>query len=190
MKKFVCVVMMAAMSLSMVACGMSEDKSDDRVTMEVEAIEEDNETTAVGNPWTEADEQETAAATGLDLKAPEGATEVNYSYMEAEGMTQLTYVYEGHDWVYRAQPTEALTDISGLNYTWIIDDPGKVADCEAEYLAYSEQAEDSEFIDDMFFVHAVNWYDAAAGVTYSLSASGKNLDGMDIQVYAENLIAR
>ena len=34
-------------------------------------------------------------------------------------------------------------------------------------------------------VQLVNWYDAVTGVTYSLSASGTDLDGMDLQVYAE-----
>lgn len=123
--------------------------------------------------------------TGVDMKAPEGATDVNYSYKAEEQLSELTYVYEGADWVYRIQPTEAIKDISGMNYDWISETPGKVSDMEAEYKGYSEQAEDSEYIDDMFFVQVVNWYDDEAGVTYSLSASGKNIDGMDIGVYAE-----
>lgn len=52
-------------------------------------------------------------------------------------------------------------------------------------MGYSEAKEDSEYIDDLYCVHVVNWYDA--GLSYSLSACGYDLNGMDIQVYAEQI---
>lgn len=192
MKKRKYVLMIATMSLSLVACGKAAEQTNNEVVVQVEEIQNtDNDVVAnIGNPWTTSDKQGVFDATGFNMDAPEGATDVNYSYMVDGKMAQLTYVYEGAEWVYRIQPTESLTDISGMNYTWISDTQGKVSGLEAEYMGYSEQAENSEYIDDMFFVQVVNWYDNAAGVTYSLSASGMNLDGMDIEVYAENIYSQ
>lgn len=168
-------LIIAAISLSLVACGQTAEPTNSEIIV--------NES----NPWTTSDKQGVFDATGFNLIAPEGATDVNYSYVADEGIAQLTYVYEGADWVYRIRSAQALSDISGMNYEWITDIPGQVSGLEAKYTAYSEQAEDSEYIDDMFYVQVVNWYDDAAGVTYSLSASGTNIDGIDIESYAENL---
>lgn len=189
MKKQVCALMLAIMSLSLVACAKTTEQNNDKVDVQIEEVNNtDNEVVNnIANPWTTTDKQGVLDATGFNMEEPDGATDVDYSYMAEGKMAQLTYVYEGADWVYRIQPTEALTDISGMNYTWISDMAGEVSGLEAKYMGYSEQDEESEYIDDMFFVQVVNWYDDAKGVTYSLSASGKNIDGMDIQVYAENL---
>lgn len=193
MKKRTLVLLAAAMTLSLVACGKQAEQPVSEIVVENENIENDNgedkeePVVNVANPWTTTNKQGVLDAIGFSMDAPEGATDIEYSYMADGKMAQLVYVYEGADWVYRIQPADALKDISGMNYTWISETPGKVSGLEAQYLAYSEQAEDSEFIDDMYFVQVVNWYDDVAGVAYSLSASGCNLDGMDIQVYAENL---
>lgn len=194
MKKRICALMITAIAFGLVAC----DNSAKQMSGEEVIITEDNQggdsavetstediVTNIGNPWTATDKQGVLDATGFYLEAPEGASEANYSYMAEGKMAQLTYIYEGADWVYRIQPTDVLTDISGMNFTWISDEPGKVADMDAEYMGYSEQAEDSEYIDDMFFVQVVNWYDDASKATYSLSVSGRNIDGMDIECYAE-----
>lgn len=191
MKKGI-VITLLLMSISLAACGKTAEQKDNNVVEEIEEVkeetkEEKEEVANVANPWTISDKQGILDATGFEMNAPDGATDVEYSYMADGKMAQMAYVYEDADWVYRIQPTEALTDISGMNYSWIVNMPGEVSGQEAQYLGYSEQAEDSEFIDDMFFVMVVNWYDANAKATYSLSASGCNLDGMDIQVYAENI---
>lgn len=199
MKKKRVMLMVAAMSLSLVACGeiAEQPKSDAGVqvveqqdsedSVQVEVIQDAEDGANVANPWTTSDKQGVIDATGFAMQAPEGATDVKYSYMSDEKMAQMTYVYEGADWVYRIQPTGSLTDISGMNYEWFTDMSGTVSGMDAEFKGYSEQNGDSGFIDDMYFVQVVNWYDSAAGATYSLSASGMNLDGMDIGVYAENI---
>ncbi len=180
MKKILSVLMIAVMLLGISACGKTADQNND-VNGESFA--------GLANPWTESDKQGVFAALGFTMEAPEGATDVVYSYMAEGKMAQLRYVYEGADWVYRIQPTDALEDISGMYCDWISDTPGKVSGMEAEFMGYSEQPEDSEYLDDMHFVQVVNWYDANAKVTYSLSASGQNIDGMDIGVYAESMFA-
>lgn len=141
----------------------------------------------IGNPWTDSDEEGVLAATGSDMKAPEGAEGVYYSFMEESKMAQMTYTLDNISWVYRSMPTEALEDISGMNYEWVSTDEGTVSGREAVYMAYSDAEENAEYIDDVNYVQVVIWYDDAAGTSYSLSACGTDLNGMDIQVYAEQL---
>ena len=140
----------------------------------------------IANPWTESDREGVQQATGFDIAVPDEATDASYSY-SVDGMAQLRYVYKGSDWTYRIQKTDKLTDISGMYYDWVVQEPGKVGDMDAEYFAYSDATEDTEFIDDVFAVHVVNWYDTGEGATHSLSAAGKTLDGMDIQAIAEGM---
>lgn len=152
-----------------------------------ESTEESSEAeTAIGmpNPWTDSDEQGVLEATGLEIAAPEGATEVSYSYMEESKLAQVKYVLDDISWVYRMEPADELTDISGMYYEWTDEDKseGTVSGREAVYYGYLAP-EDSDEED----VQLVNWYDAVTGVTYSLSATAKDLDGMDIQAYAEQL---
>ncbi len=164
----------------------------------------------IGNPWTDTDRQGLLDATGFELDAPEGATDVAYRYMQEIGATgetdssaaalaELDYDLDGTEWTYRVQSASELTDISGMNYAWIAEEDGTVADRPAKYYSYVEYAKPEDvgapesaaggidYIDSTFAVQVVNWYDAAPGVTYSLSATGTDLNGMDIQVFAENL---
>lgn len=170
----------------MSGCGTSTGQEETETTEAADPAEDQEEdssteNTQIANPWTESDEQGVAAATGFDMKAPDGATEVSYSYLEEDGLAQMTYVLEGADWNFRMQATDKLTDISGLSYDWTPTD-GNVSWMAASYYGWQEN-------DDVNGegVQLVVWYDAVTGVDYSLSASGQDLNGMDIQVYAENI---
>ncbi len=134
----------------------------------------------IANPWTTSDKEGVLAATGFEMEAPEGATDVIYSYLEEDKLAQMDYVLDGMTFVYRMQMTDEFTDISGMEYQWDSEDDGDVSGREAKYYAYvGSDVEDS--------VQTVNWYDVVPGVMYSLSAMGSDLDGMDIQYYAENI---
>ncbi len=139
------------------------------------------ETTEIANPWTESDAEGVAEATGFSMVPPDGAENVVYSYMEEGKLAQMRYDLDDAAWVYRMQMADALTDISGIYMDWTGDE-GTVSGLEAMY--YGQCDLNDQTVDD---VQLVNWYDAVSGVTYSLSATGPSLDGMDIQVYAENL---
>lgn len=102
-------------------------------------------------------------------------------------MAQVTYQKDNIDWTYRIKESSEAEDISGMNYEWNVSEEGIVAGKKALYLVYSDAKENSETIDGTYYVQVVNWYDDVAGVSYSLSASGKDLKGMDIQVYAEQI---
>lgn len=143
----------------------------------------------VTNPWVDSDEQGVMEAIGFDMKAPQDATDVRYSYMKESQIAQMTYEKDQISWVYRMKATPELVDISGMNYEWSLVDNGTVGGRNAVYYSFSTATEKTEYIDSTNTVQVVNWYDDLIGVSYSLSASGKDLNGMDIQVYAEELYA-
>lgn len=134
----------------------------------------------LANPWTETDAQGLAYATGFAMAAPEGAEDVSYSYMKETGLAQLRYVQDETKWVYRIQMTDEAADISGMAYQWTSQEEGDVSGRPALYCAYvGLEAEED--------VQLVCWYDDVPGAAYSLSASCKDLDGLDIQACAESL---
>lgn len=182
MKKRIISVLMALALGMMILTGCSSSAVQE--SQSSEATAEPTEQPELANPWTETDEQGVEAATGFAMTAPDGATEVAYSYMSDGGLAQMSYVLDEMNWTYRMQMTDALTDISGMSYSWTSQEDGTVSGRNAVYYAY--YAADGSADAD---VRVVNWYDMVTGVSYSLSASGKDLEGMDIQAYAEALYA-
>ncbi|MCR4705395.1 MAG: hypothetical protein K5641_04960 [Lachnospiraceae bacterium] len=184
MKKRLIVILAGLLTITILnGCGEKKESAPQ------EAKEKKEITTQIANPWSNSDKQGVKDALGFDMPdAPSDATQVSYSYMKDGGMAQLSYKTGERDWTYRMQKTDKLTDISGMYYDWDVTEQGKVGDYDAEYLTYSDATGEEEFIDDIFCVWVVNWYDGAAGVTHSLSLSGKDLDGMDFQVYAESFL--
>ncbi len=194
-KLFLIITAAAAMSMTaMTGCSKTADNTATEAESTAESTTEESteesseaeEVIGMPNPWTESDEQGVFEATGFELKAPEGATEVNYSYLQESNMAQMIYVLDGINWTYRMEPADELTDISGMYYDWTDEDKteGTVSGREAVYYGYL--APDGSDEED---VQLVNWYDAVTGVTYSLSAKAEDLDGMDIQAYAEAIYA-
>lgn len=166
-KKLFVIGLMTVMLFS--ACG--------KIQSEEPVAEENRE--EIANPWTESDCQGVLEATGIELLPPEGATDICYQYMEAEKMAEVSYELDGAQWVYRAQPAAELLEISGMNYDWDAVDDATVAERTAKYYVHVSE--------DVADIMVVDWYDAVPGITYSLSASAQELNGMDIQVYAENI---
>lgn len=120
----------------------------------------------LANPVHEASESEVSQATGIDLKAPEGAKDVVYSYIDADGsnpIAQVTYKNEkGTEFTYRAQAnsgTEA-TDISGMNYEWT---GGGL--CDVGYCTGAIQSCKDATV--------CTWFDVVPGIDYSLSVTGE-----------------
>ena len=201
-KKIVITLIAMSLSAAMVAgcsfsseqegtAGVSNEESAEKPgdTVEAERTEtsetsEEPESGNLADTWTESDKQGVAGATGFEMTAPDQAEEISYSYMSESGAAQMSYVLDGAKWDYRIQPADELTDISGLELEWMDESEGNVAGMDAVYYGYADLDDDTA--DD---VQLVNWYDAVTGVTYSLSASGTDLDDMDIQAYAENLYA-
>lgn len=146
-----------------------------------------NEGMSGNNPWTESDKSGVLEATGFTLNAPKDASNVIYCFENTEKIGQITYQLDGCEWVYRIKATTKAEDISGMNYEWTFSEEGTVCNRPAVFMSYSDAEEDEEFIDSKNTVQVVNWFDEVTGVSYSLSASGTDLNGMDIGVYAEQI---
>ncbi len=172
MKKRIAFVWLAAMLLLTFAACESKEKEESSVGR--------------ANPWTEADREGVKSATGYDLSVPDEATNIVYSYMEDGNLAQVTYTINNNEWTYRVQATDELTDISGMYYEWVLEDEDTIGGHKAQLKAYVENNGDSEYLDDMFGVQVVNWYDETEGATHSVSVSGPALDGIDMAVYVEN----
>ncbi len=196
-KKNILTFAAAALSLTvMTGCsgtsGNTQETSHEAATeaaAETDAAEEstaegdiDESKEGVANPWTESDKEGVAEATGIEIEAPEDATDVTYSYMEETGLAQVQYRLDEADWVYRAQSAAEFTDISGMYYDWESEDDCEISGRKA--VCYGLGGIDEP---DRENVQMVNWYDAVPGIMYSLSVSGRDLNGMDLTVYAENL---
>ncbi len=182
-KLVLALTLIAMLAALMSGCG-SADKEENSTDKQTETSDNTSDKEEIANPWTESDQQGVEKATGFVMTAPEGATEVSYSYMEDGALAQMTYVLDDAKWTYRIQQADELTDISGLSMKWTDEKEGTVANRTAVYYAFSDSADAAA--DD---VQLVNWYDLVTGVVYSLSASGKDLNGMDMQAYAEKLYA-
>lgn len=161
-------ILIAAMLFS--GCGSTAAQSDT------------SEEQQLANPWTASDEQGVLEATGFDMAAPENAADVSYSYMADGAMAQMTYTLDGANWIYRMQMADELTDISGMEYQWLEGTECSVSGRDAIYHGYNVATNDATEN-----IQVVNWYDAVTGVTYSLSATGKELSEAEMLTYAESL---
>lgn len=140
------------------------------------------ETTA---PWVESDKEGVLEATGLEISAPEGASDAAYAYLKDEKVAQVTYVLDDIKWTYRMKAADTLTDLSDKDQEWLdaaapdVDTDENVSGREAKYYGYVAEGEAD--------IQIADWYDAVTGTAYSLTAEAEDLDGIDMQYYAENV---
>lgn len=200
MKKIVIGLMLVATTFMLVACG-SKDKSEEvnKVKAEIIPIDEAKSVDETGDdeiyvgmdmsvPWVDSDKAGVLEATGFDIVAPAGATNVAYSYMPSTGMAQMNCTMDNAMWVYRAKHADALEDISEIVCDWLYVGECKVAGMDAMEYSYASEPE-GDFIDDMECVRVLNWYDSQNKVTYSLAVLGNDLNGMDTAAYAESVFS-
>lgn len=184
MKKLSFGFVLCVMLLVLAACSVQEKRND---VTQAGAQEADNhQTIGLANPWVYSDRAGVLDAAGFDLVAPAGASDVAYSYMPSTGMAQMVYTLENAEWVYRIQPTDALTDISGIYCAWNYIEEAKVAGMDAMEYSYASKPE-GDFVDNMECTRVINWFDAQNKVSCSLSVVGSDLNGMDTSVYAQEL---
>lgn len=120
------------------------------------------------NPMREATAAEIEAAIGVQLKLPEGATDVAYFlYDLGDGtMAEAQFVMDGTAYTYRAQPGEA-ADIAGMYVDFATEQEAKVGEMPAT-LKLNDGAEG-----------VCLWHDSEAGMAYSLAATdGANADAL------------
>ena len=134
------------------------------------------------NPWTELTAEE--AAQYLSFAVPEGAENVVYRLMTAEGQEPLAEVQfdlDGRSFHMREQHgVPATEDISGMYYDWTVQDGanvwGSIAGSAYRYIGEDET------------VDLLTWYIEGAEKSYALSVADTSLDGFDIIAVA-NMMA-
>lgn len=161
----------------------SEHDSDMNVTEYVFVREDEpNGGTGMQNPWTELTAEE--AAQYINFAVPEGAENVVYRLMEAEGQEPLAEVQfdlDGRSFNMRVQRgVDADVDISGMYYDWTAQDGvnvwGSIPGSAYRYIGEDETAD------------LLTWYIEEIGTSYALSTVAPSLDGFDIVAVA-NMMA-
>ena len=130
----------------------------------------------LANPWVEATAAEVLEALGVEFGVPEGATDVRYFILPEQELAEMQFTWYGMDYTARIKPADAFEDISGMYFEWDVDTACAVRGCEGRTMRGH---------DDLMTVDVTLWYDAEAGLMYSVSTGGEDLDGFDILASAE-----
>ena len=173
MKKLVTLLCVGVIGAAVVACGSSKEAAEE---ISVEATETTEATEGLANPWEESSKEEISEVVGGDMEPLEEATDAQYLLNLDEGIGEMSFNYLGAECVARVKTTEELEDISGMNYDNWETEAVEIGEIKGEFKATK---------DGDNTVQVINLYDPSTEISYSLSAVGKDLDGMDIQGLAE-----
>lgn len=132
----------------------------------------------VANPWRETDADGVFHLVGARFGVPEGAEDLAWYALETEDLAEFQFVWYGMEYNARMKRTDGFEDISGMYFEWGGDEACLVNGCEG----VTRRAYDEGNTADLCL-----WYDAEAGVMYSVSTIGKDLDGFDILACAGQL---
>ncbi|WP_034453100.1 hypothetical protein [Butyrivibrio sp. AE2032] len=193
-KKYLGLVMAGIMAASLTACGGSQPAEETTVAETTETTEaaSEEQATQIANPWRDCTEEEAAAAVPNCFSAPEGVTNVHWSIMENDPaeyalspLVQLQFDYNGTTITAREQGTtgEEYTDISGMYYDWTVVDDATLAN----WADGNMPAKISAYAGENEMAHKCEWFDIETGYSYCVSATAKDLDGLDIQAIAEQM---
>ena len=169
------------------ACTNKTEAVDETQTSDMSSADDGGQNAI--NPWHECSEKEASDIVPRLFKAPDGATNINWSVMDAnkdvQPLVQMSFELSGTGFNAREQLVgkDEISDISGMYYEWQLVDKVKLANwgegnMEGEVYAFNGDDEDAQLI---------LWFDIETGAAYSLSASGPDLDGLDIQAVAEQM---
>ncbi len=186
------VVLASVMMLALATgCGKEEKTTEattEATTQAVTATEEAVGGDQVANPWKAITEDEAIAKIPRLFKAPDDAEDVKWSVMESEEtkepMVQLDFERDDTDFTARAQVGGKEEDISGMYYEWTAKEDVTLSNwgdgnMPAKLYVYS----DNGAVENML----ITWFDVEVGINYSLGATGKDLDGLDLSAVADQM---
>lgn len=168
-KKALSIIIALLIALGLCGCVEHVEKPDP-----TKPLAERDSGLAIANPIKEMSRQELAEKSGIDLGAPEGATDMVYSLIDlSEGLpvAQLRFDLDGHELCLRAQAmnSESMAgDISGLYYEWELKQNTFVS------LRYA-------VVNICGDIGYIKWVDAVPGIQYSLSMT----EGADDELLVE-----
>ena len=148
------------------------------------------------NPWEDISADQATRGMTNPFKAPEGATNVKWQTYQSEHPTevevkyiQLLFTLNGTDFCAREYEGVAKNaDISGMYYNWTVTEEAKLSNWGKNGMSckISSYVGDDNNSDD-FDAMLVEWYDSENWIQYSLSAIGKDLDGLDLTAVADDM---
>ncbi len=138
--------------------------------------EDDGLSLGIANPWREVTEEELKAYLGISFGIPKDAEDVAYYVLNEGELLEMQFSADDRLYNARIKKTDAFTDISGMYETWSGMLAKTLKGCPAVYWSSIREEED---------VHLLLWYDASAGLMYSLSVIAPDLDGYDLTPAAE-----
>ena len=167
------------LTVSMLAAGCSsaskdtaqETKKEDKTQ---DTKKEETANTQLANPVKEVTKDELTQQTGLDLEAPEDATDVVYSVIDDSDGTKLAQVdfkLNGTAMTYRAQSVSEPEgkDISGVYETWTAEEPVEIQHCTGTL-----KSSDNGTL--------ITWTDTVPGISYSLFTPDKTDQDEFVQI--------
>ncbi len=198
--RYVACLVAGVMTVSVlnVACGA--DTGSDLVTEESSvSVEESTSTIAataeevgLANPWRDITEEEAHGVVARLFKAPEGATNVQWSILDSVAdpsgfpgpLVQLTFTLDEVAFTAREQATgDSEADLSGLYYEWTATDEGVLAN----WAGGEMPAKFYRYIGENEYIDLCTFYDVEYGAAYSISADSADLDGFDLQAVVEQM---
>lgn len=134
----------------------------------------------MANPWIDTTREDLEARTGMHLRVPEGATEVLWRVLTTADLAELRFTLDGVSYTARAVQAEHYRDISGMYYSWIMEEECRIAGLEGLMQITWLPGEK---------VVLCQWYDEAAEVMFSLASRGDNHQHEVVLAVAETVSA-
>ena len=186
MKKTISTILISIILTVICGCSFTDSQN----------VNEDKENRNVGmiNPWIDVNEDQATKGMTNPFKAPEGAKNIVWQTFVSDSpseqevkFVQLLFTMDGADFCAREYEGIAdNSDISGMYYDWTITDKDTLSNwgdggitCTTS--SYVRDDNDPNSYDAML----VEWYDPEKWIKYSLSATGKDLNGLDLVAIAD-----
>ena len=139
------------------------------------------EPVGIANPWEDMDADRLKEVSGLVFGVPEGAQDILFRYMAADGLAEMQFTIDGDEYCARILPAALeegeLMNIAGMYFAWDHEEPVTVCGCAGTLAQAQTGSED--------WVELCQWYDREAGLMYALSVATTDLDGLDLTAVAE-----
>ena len=137
---------------------------------------------AIANPWTDTTAEGLAEVSGVTFGVPEDAKDVVYRWLESEGLAEMQFtMFDVDEFCARAQAATLeegqLMNISGMYFDFDNEEEVTIGGCPGTLGIAQTGTED--------WVELCMWYDAKAGMAYSLSVSTTDPDGLDLTAVAQ-----
>ena len=178
-KRVLAVTLAATMVFSVMGCGKKKEEAAEEPVEEAEEQE-----VGLANPWTETTEKDAFEETYFLMKAPDGATNVEWRRMENGDfpLIEVDFNYEGFDFCARAQyGANEDDDISGMYVDWT---DTKEVKLDNWGMGDTKGTLKSGVYDDAV-AFVLNWYDLEAGELYCLSTSVQDNTNLDMKAVAD-----